>query len=67
MVMRPKTEAEEGETVALLAEQMEFVRRGMQSIARSEAAGDWIPAGAVLAKLDAKLVAARQRLNRSAR
>lgn len=50
-----------------LAEQTEFARRGMQSIARSEAAGDWIPADAVIAKLEAKVAAARQRLNRSDR
>lgn len=39
--------------------QAEFVRRGRESIKRSEAAGDWIPADLVLAKLRAKVDAAR--------
>lgn len=68
---------EEGETLASLVEQAvrtevsrrrdqaEFVRRGLQSIARSEAAGDWIPADAVIAKLEAKVAAARQRQKKS--
>lgn len=43
------------------SEQSEFVRRGLASIARSEAAGDWIPAEDVIAKLEAKLAAARER------
>ncbi len=63
---------EQGETMAALVEsavrsevnrrreQAEFVRRGLASIARSEAAGDWIPADAVLAKLEAKLAAAKR-------
>jgi len=64
---------ESGETLAALVEkavrtevtrrqdQTEFVRRGLAAIARSEAAGDWIPADAVLAKLEAKVAAARER------
>ena len=62
-----------GETMAALVEhavrtevsrrreQSEFVRRGLASIARSEAAGDWIPAESVIAKLEAKVAAARER------
>ncbi|MBQ1761846.1 MAG: hypothetical protein IIZ92_02950 [Aquincola sp.] len=42
-------------------EQSEFVRRGLAAIARSEAAGDWIAAEDVIAKLEAKVAAARQR------
>jgi len=42
-------------------EQSEFVRRGLASIARSEADGDWIPAEDVIAKLEAKVAAARER------
>jgi predicted transcriptional regulator len=64
---------EEGETLAALVEkavrtevarrreQQEFVRRGLASITSSRAAGDWIPAETVLAKLDAKLAAAQAR------
>ena len=64
---------EEGETMAALVEkavrgevtrrreQSGFVRRGLAAIARSEADGDWIPADVVLAKLDAKLAAAKKR------
>lgn len=64
---------EDGESIAALVEKAvrtdvarrrdhaEFVRRGMESIARSEAAGDWVPADEVLAKLDAKVAAARAR------
>jgi len=64
---------EPGETMASLVEravrtevarrrdQCDFVRRGMESIARSEAAGDWVPAEAVIAKLEAKVAAARER------
>lgn len=42
-------------------DQSEFVRRGLAAIARSEAAGDWIAAEDVIAKLEAKVAAARQR------
>ena len=42
-------------------EQSEFMRRGLVAIARSEAAGDWIAAEDVIAKLEAKVAAARQR------
>ena len=42
-------------------DQSEFVRRGLAAIARSEAAGDWIPAETVIAKLEAKVAAARER------
>lgn len=64
---------ESGETMAALVEnavrtelarrrdQSEFVRRGLAAIARSEAAGDWVPADAVIAKLEAKVAAARVR------
>ncbi len=64
---------ESGETIAALVEsavrtevarrrdQSEFVRRGLATIARSEAAGDWVPADAVIAKLEAKVAAARAR------
>ena len=41
--------------------QSEFVRRGLDSIARSEAAGNWIAAENVIAKLEAKVAAARER------
>jgi Arc/MetJ-type ribon-helix-helix transcriptional regulator len=47
--------------VARRRDQSEFVRRGLASIARSEAAGDWIPAETVIAKLQAKVAAARER------
>lgn len=62
-----------GETMAALVEnavrtevsrrreQSEFVRRGLAAIARSEADGDWIPAETVIAKLEAKVAAARER------
>jgi hypothetical protein len=36
-----------------------FARRGLAAIARSEAAGDWIPAETVIAKLEAKVEAVR--------
>ena len=64
---------ESGETVGALVEdamppevarrrdRSAFVRRGLAAIARSEAAGDWVPAGAVIAKLEAKVAAARAR------
>lgn len=42
-------------------DQSEFVRRGLAAIARSETAGDWIPAEMVIAKLEAKVAAARER------
>ena len=63
---------EEGETLAALVEsavrhevhrrreQAEFVRRGLAAIERSRQAGDGIPAEAVIAKLEAKLAAARK-------
>ena len=63
----------DGETMAALVEnavrtevtrrrdQSEFVRRGLAAIARSEADGDWIPAETVIAKLEAKVAAARER------
>lgn len=63
----------DGETMASLVEnavrtevtrrrdQSEFVRRGLAAIARSEANGDWIPAEAVISKLEAKVAAARER------
>lgn len=62
-----------GETMATLVEQAvrtelnrrnsqaEFVRRGIASITRSEKDGDWIPAETVLAKLEAKVAAAKAR------
>jgi hypothetical protein len=40
--------------------QSEFVRRGLAAIARSEADGDWIAADTVIAKLEAKVAAARE-------
>jgi len=64
---------ESGETIASLVEravrtevarrrdQSEFVRRGLAAIARSEAAGDWVPAETVIAKLKAKVAKARER------
>lgn len=39
--------------------QSEFVRRGMAAIHRTVAAGDGIPAQAVIAKLESKLATAR--------
>jgi hypothetical protein len=45
-------------------ERSEFIRRGLASIARSEAARDWIPAEDVIAKLQAKVAAARERRDR---
>lgn len=67
----------DGETMAALVEnavrtevarrrdQSEFVRRGLAAIARSEAQGDWIPAEQVIAKLEAKVAAARERQKQS--
>lgn len=66
-----------GETLASMVEsavrtelarrqhQAEFVSRGLSAITRSEAAGDWVPVDAVLAKLEAKLSAARQQRSTS--
>ncbi len=62
----------EGETMAGLVEtavraevtrrraQSEFIRRGLAAIARTASANDGIPAEAVIAKLEAKLAAARK-------
>lgn len=36
-----------------------FVQRGIAAIARSEMAGDWVPAELVIARIEAKLAAAR--------
>ncbi len=67
---------EKGETLAALIEkavssellrrksQTEFVRRGLAAVARTQAAGDGIPADAVITKLEARLAAARQTLAR---
>ena len=41
--------------------QAEFMRRGMAAIQHTVAAGDGIPAASVIAKLEAKLAAAKQR------
>jgi Arc/MetJ-type ribon-helix-helix transcriptional regulator len=69
---------EDGETMASLVEnavrtevtrrrdQSEFVRRGLAAIARSEADGDWIAAETVIAKLEAKVAAARARQEKPA-
>ena len=69
---------ESGETMAALVEnavrtevarrrdQSDFVRRGLAAIARSEAAGDWVPAEAVIAKLEAQVAAARDRQKKPA-
>ncbi|MEY2684156.1 MAG: hypothetical protein RJA09_1300 [Pseudomonadota bacterium] len=51
--------------VARRREQSEFVRRGLAAIARSEAAGDWVPAEVVVAKLEAKVAAAKERQQKS--
>lgn len=37
----------------------EFIQKGVRAIARSEADGDWIAAEMVIAKLEAKVAAAR--------
>jgi hypothetical protein len=67
----------DGETMASLVEkavrtevarrrdQSEFARRGLAAIARSETAGDWIPADVVIAKLEAKVAAAKERQQKS--
>jgi len=41
-------------------EQAEFVRRGLAAIQRTQAAGDGVLADAVIARLEAKLAAARK-------
>ena len=50
-----------GNDVPPEGEQSEFVRRGLSAIAKSEAAGDWIPADQVIAKLEAKIAATQER------
>lgn len=45
--------------IARRQEQAEFVRRGLAAIERTEAAGDGVPVAAVIAKLEAKLAAAK--------
>jgi hypothetical protein len=69
---------ENGETLAALVEkavssevlrrksQAEFVRRGLAAIARTQQAGNGIPADAVIAKLEARLAAARRTHARNA-
>ncbi|MDO8769597.1 MAG: YlcI/YnfO family protein [Burkholderiaceae bacterium] len=47
-------------TVAKRKNQAEFIRRGMAAIEATKRAGGGIPAEAVIAKLEAKLAAARQ-------
>lgn len=47
-------------TVAKRKNQAEFVRRGIAAIEETKRAGGGIPAEVVMAKLEAKLVAARQ-------
>lgn len=46
--------------IARRQEQAEFVRRGLMAIERTEAAGDGVPAQSVIAKLEAKLAAAKR-------
>ena len=65
---------EKGETLAALVEkavsnevvrrksEAEFVRRGLAAIARTQKDGTGIPADAVIAKLEARLAAARKTL-----
>jgi hypothetical protein len=67
---------EKGETLAALVEkavssevlrrrtQAEFVRRGLAAIVRAQKHGSGVPADAVIAKLEARLAAARQTLAR---
>lgn len=62
----------EGESLASLVEtavrnevtrrrvQSEFIQRGMAAIEKAVAVGDGVPAEAVIAKLEAKLAAARK-------
>jgi len=47
-------------TVAKRKNQAEFIRRGIAAIEATKRDGSGIPAEAVIAKLDAKLAAARQ-------
>ena len=47
-------------TVAKRKNQAEFVRRGMSAIEETKREGSGIPADVVLAKLEAKLAAAKQ-------
>jgi hypothetical protein len=47
-------------TVAKRKNQLEFVRRGIAAIDATKQDGGAIPADAVIAKLEAKLIAARQ-------
>lgn len=47
-------------------DQSKFARRGVAAIARSEAAGDSIPAETVIAKPNAKVAAAIERQNEAA-
>lgn len=42
-------------------EESKFIGRGLASIARAEASGRWISAEDVIAKLEAKVAAARER------
>jgi len=46
-------------------DQSEFVRRGLASIARSEAAQDWGSAEGVIRKLETKVAAAHERQKKS--
>ena len=67
---------EEGETLAALVEkavsnevvrrksEAEFMKRGLAAIARTQKDGTGIPAEAVIAKLEARLAAARRTLAR---
>jgi hypothetical protein len=48
-------------TVAKRKTQAEFVRRGMAAIDETKRSGNGIPADVVLAKLETKLAAAKQR------
>ncbi len=48
------------ETVARRKNQVEFIRRGMAAIEETKRVGNGIPAEVVLAKLEAKLLVARQ-------
>lgn len=51
------------EAVAMRKSQTEFVRRGLAAIERTKQAQDGIPAAAVIAKLEARLQAAKGRQN----
>jgi len=48
-------------TLVRVTDQTAFICRGKAAIARSMAAGHWIPADEVLAKLEAKVETARLR------